>query len=144
MLEDTEDSEIAIEGIIEDIEVKSELQTPAIQCKYHETIENFTLSCIYKPVLQMMDHFHENQDPKIQFRLSAHFPNEKIGTTSFLTHMEINETLPSKDKCLKKFIDKLKNKVNMIEFTDRFTLEFGPSLDELIVKVQKALVSNGK
>lgn len=143
VLEDTEDSEIAIEGIIEDIEVKSELQTTAIQCKYHETNENFTLSCIYKPVLQMMDHFHENQDPKIQYRLYAHFPNEKIGTTSVLTHIEIDEILLSKDKSLKKFIDKLKNKVNISEFTDRFTLEFGPSLDELIVKVQKALVSNG-
>ncbi|MFY0780654.1 hypothetical protein AB1K18_10195 [Peribacillus simplex] len=31
VLGDTEDSEIAIEGIIEDIEVKSELQTTAIQ-----------------------------------------------------------------------------------------------------------------
>jgi hypothetical protein len=143
ILEDTEESEISIEGVIEDIEVKSVLKTKAIQCKYHETKEKFTISSIYKPILQMIDHFHQNQSSKIEYRLFAHFPNEEIGATKILVTTEIEEIFKSKDKGLKKLIGKLQGKVNISEFCKRFVLEFGPSLDELIVAVQDALASNG-
>lgn len=143
ILEDTEESEISIEGVIEDIEVKSVLSTKAIQCKYHETKEKFTLSSIYKPILQMMDYFHQNQGSNIEYRLFAHFPNEEIGATKVLVITEIEEIFKSKDKGLKKLIEKLQGKVNINEFCKRFVLEFGPSLDELMVVVQNALVSNG-
>ncbi|MED3949882.1 MULTISPECIES: hypothetical protein [Priestia] len=143
VLDDTEESEITVEGIIEDIEVQSKVTTKAIQCKYHETKDNFTLSCIYKPVLQMMNHFYENQDSNIEYRLYAHFPNEAVGTTRTLRDTEIAEIFSSKDKNLTKIIQNIKDKVNISEFCKRFTLEFGPSLDTLVVSVQEALIFNG-
>lgn len=143
ILEATEDSEIAIEGIIEDIEVKSSLKTKAIQCKYHESKEKFTLSCIYKPVLQMMDHYYENQESNIEYRLFAYFPNEELGTTKILEEEEILEIFKSTDKSLKKYIDKLNGSVDINEFRKRFILEFGPPMDELVNTVQKSLIENG-
>lgn len=143
VLKDEEGSEIAIEGIIEDIEVKSEMVTNAIQCKYHESQEKFTTSCIYKPVLQMMNHYHDNPTANVEYRLYAHFPNEAVGATRTLTDEETVQMLASVDKTLKKYIEKVKGKVEVGEFCKRFTLEFGPSLEGLIVQVQEALISNG-
>ena len=40
ILDSTEESEITVEGRIEDIDVTTEKGTEAIQCKYHETVEN--------------------------------------------------------------------------------------------------------
>lgn len=51
---------VVIEGIIEDIEVCKDDEINAIQCKYHETQDKFQLSTIYKPILQMMEHFYDN------------------------------------------------------------------------------------
>lgn len=47
-------SEVTVEGIIEDIDVVGASSIRAIQCKYHEEQQNFTLSLVYKPILQMM------------------------------------------------------------------------------------------
>jgi hypothetical protein len=142
ILENNEEAEITVEGIIEDIEVKSDVSTKAIQCKYHETKDKFTLSCIYKPILQMLDHYYENQKNNIEYKLYAHFPNEKIGTLKELDEKDINEIFKSTDKNLKKLIDKLKNKVNINAFCKQFTLEFGPSLNDLIAMVRKSLIVN--
>ncbi|KZZ85184.1 hypothetical protein [Bacillus sp. SJS] len=142
VLNGSDESEITVEGIIEDIEVKTDLVTKAIQCKYHETKEKFTLSCIYKPILQMMDHFHSNSNADIEYRLFVHFPNEKIGTKQFLSSEDIETIFKSSDKNLKKLIEKNSEK-NHTEFCKRFTVEFGPSLDELIKSIYKALVENG-
>ncbi len=57
ILESKDDDTITVEGIIEDIEIKSSESTTAIQCKYHEASTNFQESAVYKPLLQMIKHF---------------------------------------------------------------------------------------
>ncbi|MEH7531632.1 hypothetical protein, partial [Priestia megaterium] len=64
-------------------------------------------------------------------------------TTQTFGDTEIDEIFSSKDKNLVKIIQNIKGKVNISEFCQRFTLEFGPSLDALVVSVQEALISNG-
>lgn len=73
------DEEICVEGIIEDIDVIGRDGITAIQCKYHESQEKFSLSNIYKPVLQMLKSFVIYNNPNIKFILYAFFPNEIKG-----------------------------------------------------------------
>ncbi|MFD4707153.1 hypothetical protein ACFWM3_20115 [Gottfriedia sp. NPDC058432] len=142
VLNDKDDSIIYIEGIVEDIEVKTPLITKAIQCKYHEASERFQLSTIYKPILQMMEHFYDNSGSNIEYRLYAHFPSEDCGTELKLTEEQVNIIFKSNDKKYKKMIEKLKGKVDIKQFIKRFTLEFGASLKSLIDDVKTALISN--
>lgn len=71
--------EIQVEGIIEDIDIRYNNMTKAIQCKYHEAQENYTLSKVYEPILQMIKHYIENPHENIQYILYAYFPNEEEG-----------------------------------------------------------------
>lgn len=79
ILKSNEQDNVQIEGIIEDIDIRSSNFTSAIQCKYHESTSQFNLSDIYKPVLQMLCHFSESNNPNIKYILYAYFPNEKVG-----------------------------------------------------------------
>ena len=49
---DDESDKITVEGI-EDIDIDNATTQTAIQCKYHESVEAFSTSLIYKPMLQM-------------------------------------------------------------------------------------------
>lgn len=73
------EEEIRVEGIIEDIDIIQSGQSTAIQCKYHEAIEVFNLSAIYKPILQMLKHYAEcrrrNDKSSIKYILYAYFPS---------------------------------------------------------------------
>jgi len=142
ILNDKDDSMISIEGIVEDIEVKTPLVTKAIQCKYHEASEKFQLSTVYKPILQMMDHYYENTTSRIEYRLYAHFPSENSGTEIKLTEEQVKKIFESTDKKYRKLIEKLKGKVDIALFLERFTLEFGLPLTNLIEDVKEALCSN--
>ncbi|MBT2700897.1 hypothetical protein J7E79_26625 [Bacillus sp. ISL-40] len=142
ILNDKDDSMISIEGIVEDIEVKTPLVTKAIQCKYHEASEKFQLSTIYKPILQMMDHYYENAASRIEYRLYAHFPSENYGSEIKLTEEQIKKIFESTDKKYGKLIEKLKGKVDITLFLEKFTLEFGLPLTNLIEDVKEALSSN--
>jgi len=44
ILNSADDTELTVEGVIEDIDVKSPSGVKAIQCKYHETQQDFNLS----------------------------------------------------------------------------------------------------
>jgi len=79
LLIEPEGSEITVEGIIEDIDVVTPGIIKAIQCKYHETKNNYKISDIAKPILQMLVHYSRNIDKNIQYILYAHFPNESLG-----------------------------------------------------------------
>ena len=79
ILTEPEESEITVEGIIEDIDVSTPKCIKAIQCKYHETKRKYKLSDIYKPILQMLVHYSQNKDADIQYILYAHFSKEKFG-----------------------------------------------------------------
>lgn len=80
LLSEEETTLITVEGIIEDIDVATPLETKAIQCKYHESVEAYSISNVYKPILQFLKHASENKtNNKIKYILYAHFPNEKVG-----------------------------------------------------------------
>jgi hypothetical protein len=141
VLKSGDGAEISIEGVIEDIEVKAPEGVKAIQCKYHETKDEFVLSTIYKPLLQMMQHYHANQQASITYTLFAHFPNPPVGKN--LTAAELEEAINSGNKGVKKYCDALKGKVDIAKFLARFVLDFGASFDVLVSEVHTALKANG-
>ena len=142
LLKDTQDANISVEGIVEDIELATPTGLEAIQCKYHEAQAAYTLSDIYKPVLQMMVHYQANPGTQIKYRLYAYFPNEAARNEK-LTIEDVNEILSTTNQKLKPMADKLIGKVNIQQFIDRFTIEFGKSLSDLIDDVCELLEKNG-
>lgn len=108
ILSSTDQDEIQIEGIIEDIDIKNSNITNAIQCKYHESKVRHNLSDIYKPILQMLLHFLENDSLNIKYVLYAYFPNEQVGVKE-VTKFQIEEILSSSNfDYISKYISKIK------------------------------------
>ncbi|MBS1635696.1 MAG: hypothetical protein JST26_07210 [Bacteroidetes bacterium] len=136
-------TEIVAEGVIEDIDVLTPIGIEAIQCKYHEGKDKFTLSAIYKPVLQMMCHFQKNPTSKIKYRLYAHFPNETVGDKVTLTKTDIKTILGTEDKNLKKYIAELTSFKDTDGFIERFEMEYGASLEDSQKAVVVALSKEG-
>ena len=100
--------EIQIEGIIEDIDVKKNNLTNAIQCKYHESKDRFNLSDIYKPILQMLCHFNENSNANIKYILYAFFQNEEVGVKN-LSKMQIEQIISTGNfDYISKYVSKIK------------------------------------
>lgn len=98
ILKAPDDAEIHIEGIIEDIEIQTPTTLEAIQCKYHETQEKFTLSTVYKPLLQMMQHFHLNNNQIIKYKLFCHFPLDPEQADIQITKVDLETTLKTQNK----------------------------------------------
>ncbi|ACX68483.1 MULTISPECIES: hypothetical protein [Paenibacillus] len=143
ILNDEDDSLISIEGIIEDIEIATALTTRAIQCKYHEEQEKFTLGNVYKPILQMMEHYFDNIDKDIEYKLYAHFPNESEGSNFEINEEHIKTILQSRDQRFQRIINKINGNVDIPGFLKRFTLEFGASLQVIIERITMSLERNG-
>lgn len=139
LLKASDDSVIAIEGIVEDIEVANFAGTKAIQCKYHETKNNYTASIIYEPLLQMMKHFRSNPDAKIKYHLFAHFPNNPIVVVSAV---ELNDALNTKNKDLKKLASEAAG-VDVDGFLKVFTVSVKPKYDNLMEENTKELEGVG-
>ncbi|WP_415713010.1 hypothetical protein [Maridesulfovibrio sp.] len=98
--------EITVEGIIEDIDVVSDAETCAIQCKYHET-KQYKLSDVYKPILQMMVHFAAHRDKKIKYILYAHFA-DRASINIALNADDFNKIISTNDiSYLTKYVSKL-------------------------------------
>lgn len=133
------DAAITIEGIVEDIEVASFAGNKAIQCKYHETQDNYTPSILYNPLLQMMKHFKSNPGAKIHYYLFAHFPNNPKITISAA---EINDALKSKNKDLKGLIADVAG-VDISEFLKVFTVTVTPKYDEVMTENGKLFEAIG-
>lgn len=133
LLESEDDAKIVIEGINEDIEVHGARGVKAIQCKYHESKETFNLSDIYKPIIQMMEHFFDNGNvyKNIEYRLFAHFPSKEVGEEVVLETAQIEEMLESQNVKLKTKIDKLKGAIDIELFKQHCTIEFGHSLNDI-------------
>lgn len=136
-------SEITIEGPVEDIDLATPTGIEAIQCKYHETKDKFTLSSIYKPVLQMMNHYFKDSSKSTKYRLYAHFPNELVGSKKNLNSTEIAQILDSKAKEYQTLIKDLKGFSDVTGFISKFEIEFGPSLADLEKAVIVALSNEG-
>ncbi len=108
LLKSEDGTNITVEGIVEDIDIISSDTIKAIQCKYHETKENFKISDISKPILQMLSHFANNKDKNIQYILYAHFPNENEGD-KVLTKSDIETIISTKNqKYIVNYISKIK------------------------------------
>lgn len=141
VLKSADDAEVTVEGIIEDIEIAAPAGLTAIQCKYHEAKEEFTASTIFKPLLQMMQHFDTNQRANISYVLFAHFPNPPANHT--LTKADLETALTSKDKALKKYCAALNGKIDLDKFLPRISIQFGASWDDMVASVHDALVVAG-
>ena len=137
-----ESTTVNIEGVIEDIEVVTPTTTTGIQCKYHEASTGFTPSAIYKPMLQMLGHFATHTTGEIEYILFAHFPGAEAAPPS-IGKAECEAALASKDKALEKFIKAVPEDIDIDGFIKRFTMEFGPSYDNLVAQVSTALEVNG-
>lgn len=125
-----DDDEIVVEGIVEDIDIVSPSGTIAIQCKYHESKQKFTLSNIYKPVLQMLKHYKNNSSANIKYVLHAHFPNETVGSKRSLSEAELKSILDSKSVDLQSLISELAGFSDFSGFAKQFIIEFGASLSD--------------
>lgn len=134
---------VTIEGAIEDIDVTAPDQTTAVQCKYHEQAEKFTLGKIYKPILLMLEHFSKAPalTPKVYYRLFCHFPDQ-TGMRA-LTKEELDTILATTAEGLKTIISRINANVDHAEFLKRLTIEFGQSADDLQQAVLASLKSKG-
>jgi hypothetical protein len=142
ILKAQDDSVITVEGIIEDIEINDKDLITAIQCKYHESNEAYTIGTIYKPLLQMMYHFHFYSEGKINYVLFAHFPglsNEEFSVDK----TELQKALSSTNKDYKSYVDKLNDKIDLDAFLNKFSTSVGPAFDELVNEAYGLLEVNG-
>lgn len=130
------DEIVFIEGIVEDVEVKYAEKTEAIQCKYHETVKNFTLSQVYKPILQMMEHFYTsgNEYKGVTYILYAYFP-DMVGKELNLTEEAIHEVLSTKNENLRKKVEILSGNIDIKAFLEHFHFEFGESMEKMKEKI---------
>lgn len=140
---DTSHSEVYVEGIIEDLDVVTATGIEAFQCKYHETKNKFSLSAIYKPVLQMLVHFKNNPNASIKYRLHAHFPSELVGSKKTLSSNELNEVLATTSVSLQSYVLELASFAKSEEFIKRFEIHFGPSYDALESSIIVSLANEG-
>lgn len=136
------DSEITVEGIIEDIEVVADNLVTAIQCKYHESNDAYTVSAIYKPLLQMMHHFHFKSDGKVNYVLFAHFPGHTNETIA-VNKAELQKALASKNKDFKTYVTDLKDVIDLDNFLLKFSTRIGPAFDELVTEACGLLQATG-
>lgn len=143
ILKASDDAVIHIEGIIEDIEIKTSAGLDAIQCKYHETQEKFALSTLYKPLLQMMHHFHLNNDSTIKYKLFCHFPMDAELSELTITKSDLETTLETKNRTLQKYTAALNGCVNVDDFLSQFSFEIGDSLDNMTKEIYLLLGANG-
>ena len=140
VLNSPEGSTITVEGIVEDVEIATPSLIKAIQCKYHEASETFTVSSIFKPLLQMMHHFHANPGANIRYVLFAHFPSVEETPKPKIGKTDLQNALNSNNADLKKYVDALKGGVNLGGLLTRFDMEFGPAFDELVTQIGRAHV----
>jgi hypothetical protein len=143
ILTSQDDAVITVEGIVEDVEIVTTTGMTAIQCKYHETRESFSASGVFKPLLQMMKHFHSNPTASIRYVLFAHFPSVTASAQPAISKADLQAALDSKNKDLQGHTVALRGKVDLDTFLARFTVEFGPAYDDLVAQVCAALKASG-
>lgn len=142
ILQGADTAVVTVEGIIEDIEVVTGGLTEAIQCKYHETNLAFTYSALYKPLLQMMQHFHRNPGGKVTYVLFTHFPGlDQDGIT--VSKQVLLDALASKDKKYAAYIKDVKGLIDLDAFLLKLKTPVGPSYDALVLEVQASLQAAG-
>ncbi|MGY4688658.1 hypothetical protein [Salibacterium sp. K-3] len=107
ILDSIEQEEVTIEGVIEDVDITNVDYVTAIQCKYHEA-QNFTLSIISKPLLQMICHFIQNNHPSNNYILYSYFSNLEHGKFP-IGYDDIKSILSTQNmELIKKYISVIK------------------------------------
>ncbi|MGM7693057.1 hypothetical protein ACS65S_13560 [Staphylococcus saprophyticus] len=92
-----DDKEVFVEGRIEDVDILDGENIKAIQCKYHESKENFSISDISKAILQMLKTEKEYiNKATISYKLYAYFPDLSIGKRDF-SRGDLEEILKTKN-----------------------------------------------
>lgn len=129
------DSVITVEGIIEDVEVATDDLITAIQCKYHESNTKYSISAIYKPLLQMMHHFHCQSDGKVNYVLFAHFPGFSPDETIPVDKAALEKVLTSKNQDFEAYVKVLKDTIDLDAFLTKFSARNGPTFDALVGEV---------
>ncbi|MCG7561571.1 hypothetical protein [Pseudoalteromonas sp. McH1-42] len=141
ILESSYEDTVTVEGIVEDVDlVHADGSTTAIQCKYHESVEAFSLSLIYKPILQMAENYAANPNADITYKLFVHVQNQSSSSRS-VTEAELNAALASTNVKLQPIINRIPNNLDKVGFLTKLTLEFGESIDDLALSI-KALLSD--
>lgn len=143
LLAATDGQTVTIEGAIEDIDISSASRVRAVQCKYHEQADTFSLSRIYKPILLMMEHFSHNPNvtPLISYHLFCHFPNST--GRHVLKVADLEKILATTAVSLKPIVGRIKKPIDLAKFLERLTIEFGPTVDDLQEVVLLALQQAG-
>jgi hypothetical protein len=127
-----------IEGLIEDIDLENPLgEISAIQCKYHESVENFTDSLIYKPLLQMAETYSKDPSAKVKFSIFIHVPNHALGEES-IELKTLDSAFLTDNANLKKIVVRI-GTINRLDFLKKVTLSFGPSLEALEIEAKKLI-----
>lgn len=140
----SDEEQITVEGLIEDIDIQNEKGgLLAIQCKYHESVEKFSDSLIFKPILQMAETFSKAPSSDVTFRIFIHVPGEVAGLRN-LTTATLNAALNTSNVDLKKIADRITSPIvnpafDKATFLSKVQLDFGPSIDELEVQTKDAL-----
>jgi hypothetical protein len=143
ILESSYDDKITVEGIVEDVDVSHiDGSTTAIQCKYHESVEVFSTSLIYKPLLQMVENYSSNPAVNITYKLFVHVQNQDHISRS-ITEDELNSALESTNAKLQATINRIPAGFNKADFLTKLTLEFGESIDELSISIKTLLEDIG-
>lgn len=143
ILKAPEDNSVTVEGVIEDIDILAPSETTAIQCKYHETQQSFSLSLLYEPLLQMMVHFKNNPDAKITYILYGYFPNKSPRDKYPLKEEDLGQIISTKNQKYKKYVSALQDGFNEEAFLSTVSIEFGKPMETLIKDVQATLVDAG-
>lgn len=139
---DSKDGEaITVEGIVEDIDIVSKDTIEAVQCKYLESSKNFTLSLIYKPVLQMMEHYSRNSKYNIKYRLYIYLGGDTPPRS--LTVSQIDELMSTKNQDFLPLVKNISPDFKKADFCSRLSIESGISIDKLQALVKQRLPEIG-
>jgi hypothetical protein len=143
ILQSGKDEEITLEGIVEDVEVRSPGGLTAIQCKYHGSVHSFVPSKIYEPLLQMMRHFHQNRGASVRYILFGHFRGMEDAPQRSELKRYVQSALRSQSLALKVLISEFSERFDVDGFLRKFSMELGPDLDTLTSQVYGALRESG-
>lgn len=129
ILKANDSDEIHVESI-EDIDIFGQDEVTLMQCKYHETVDKFTLGLVYKPILLMLKHYSVNPTMCDNYKLYLH-TNDKTYDEYSMSIDDIDKILSSQDKQYHSLINSIPRSVDKTEFLNKLSIKFGPSLDEL-------------
>lgn len=143
VLTSSENENIRVNGIYEDIDIETEDGIETVQCKYHEG-QTYSLSSIYKPILYILEGFRKHNTREIVYKLYAYFPNQEQGIKQ-LKKEDIQKILSTENKELtrKIDIDKIKREVDIDIFLTKFQFEIGMEYQKLKEEIKCQFEQDG-